>query len=73
MSLDTDKRFLVSIQWGAGPHYFVTGKAVIRREAQRIVRANTSGLKNHLPPRGALPTVRVLEIVEEVHIKRSNV
>jgi hypothetical protein len=67
---DEDERFLVSVQWGAGPHYFVTPKALIHHDALLIADEQIRRLKAYQPKRGALPKVRMLEIKVEVSIKR---
>ncbi len=72
MKHNVPERFFVSIQWGKGPHYFM-GRPQEKTEALLAARGNIDRLKNHLPRRGALPTVRVLEVVVEVPITRRHV
>lgn len=61
---------LVSIQWGKGPHYFVGHGPVEKTTALLQAQGHIDRLKTQLPRRGALPTVRVLEVCIEVPIKR---
>lgn len=58
--------FYVSIQWGKGPHYFVTSKPVEIHEACAIADGHIRNLKNRKKKRGAIPTVRILKINTEV-------
>ena len=62
--------FYVSIQWGSGPHYFVTSKPVEIHEACVIADGHIRRLKSRKKKRGANPIVRILKIrVETKDIK----
>ena len=63
-------QFLVSVQWGSGPHYFVTPKPIARTEALELAGRKVRSLKRQLGKRGALPTVRVLETTAAATIRR---
>ncbi len=66
------KKFLISIQWGKGHHYFIGPAEFSKTVALRKADGHARRLKGQLPERGALPTVRVLQVIVETPITRSN-
>ncbi|MEE8598944.1 MAG: hypothetical protein V3S69_05480 [Dehalococcoidales bacterium] len=65
-----EERYLVSIQWGSGHHYFVTPKPVIRARALEIMEGHARSVVHSIGRRGALPTVKMLQIMREVAVER---
>ncbi len=68
--MDNDSDHLVSIQWGAGPHYFV-GTPTSFDEAVESARVQHKQLQRTIGKRGALPKVRVLRIVQVYDVTRN--
>ena len=62
---------LVSVQWGSGPHYFITPKPISFDRATGMAASHATAIQRRLGRIGALPKVRVLRIAQIHEITRS--